>query len=182
MRVNTTENNNVNFKSIFMIQFAKEQFKHPENLDQVADTFGRMAPDIFGEQPMNKVQVFLNNFGWYRKKHGPEFFLEQPFYIPLINGLKQNGNRTLEWLSLHSGINIESPIDKKCHSFFVLEDEHQLQFNNLFQWTRSQMPELRMQVKEKCLNSDYEDLSLLAKVNEIMMDWIKPLFPDVYKD
>lgn len=182
MRISPVKNNQISFKEAYMYRFAKNQFEKPDDLNHVIDDFHAMLPDLMETESMTKLQKFFNRIKIATLQKCPVFFLEQPFYIVMINELKKYGKNTLDlnWLSIHSGAIIEKPLDKDAHSFFVLTDEHKLEFAELAKRITSERPQLMAEDALKGLNPDTLHLRLLAQENAKYMNYVKSVLPDVF--
>lgn len=182
MKISSISKNQTNFNGIYMFNVPKSAFKHPENLDKVLKDFNKMLPDLFPVEPKTTLQRIFNKFRILKPINNPIFFLEQPFYVPMTKKLKSIGDiYSLGWLGLRSGAAIDLPIHKDSHSFIAMTEEHILQFENLFEYTMSELSKTNEQVEIKATDPKFADLRHLAVVNEKLMNWIKPFFPDVYK-
>lgn len=182
MRVNPVTNNQINFKSVMIYSIDKKEFKHPEDLVSVYDSFNDWLEENPEMAPPTKIKKILCKFRSAREKIAPCYFLEQPLYVPIIEKLNEKG-LSLDWLSNHSGIKIDPPLDPNSHSFIVLTDESKRNFLHCKDKIFSELfPKMEKADIASGLNPDYALLRIMAQMNKLLIDVIKPLFPDVFKN
>ncbi len=161
-------NNQPTFKQYSLVQVSKKAFHNPENYLESARIFGQIL-----EKNLSPVKKRFEIWPFKIKpKRTFDFFLEQPGYAFLRDKLKQFGDYSLEWLSLHTGIDIKKPMKDKYHSFIVYSGSEYDDIKNILNYEHYQLYSYKIlneYFKRKSNpNLVTDDLWLAAKSNEVL--------------
>lgn len=114
MRINPTQNNNqINFKSVNLIQVSKKAFKSPDDVLDVYNTFQKALNSATNDFP-TKIGAFFSLIGVGKYINKTANFFEKPNYLNILREAKMLGFNSLPSLK---------PISEDSHSFYVFTKE-----------------------------------------------------------
>ena len=124
MRVSNSINQ-PNFKSVSLLQFPREIFSNPNNLEKCSAQVYKELAKASGVKTEYKLSNVLAAFGIGKKNlHKFDLRIEYPSYFHSKTALQKNGDYSISWLSSNMNVPVKDAIDKDYHSFFVLTKEH----------------------------------------------------------
>ncbi len=114
--ITPVNNTNPSFKRVDVIHMPKKLFGNQSYLEiekSIEKTLIEQLP--FKEKMKAKVSNYL-------KKGAPayEMFLESPGYSYLMDELKKAGGYSLNWLSAHTGVEVQKPVKEGFHTLFLI--------------------------------------------------------------
>lgn len=182
MKIQSIKTNPLYFKSLYQIDVSKKIFE-PFNQNILTDyfTFNDFLDDVIennnekNTRASSKLNSFLINSGFKKRKLKFFSIMEQPFFHPIIHELKKR-NLTVSWFRQNTKTEIKNPDESDYYSFFVYTKEHQKPVAKLF--SNSQLKKIEDKILSDLNGVQKSEFWLLAKTSDILSEEISKITKD----
>ncbi len=130
--LNINNKNNLNFRSVSLVQIPRKAFANPENIKECSKYFGK-ALDKATKDKLSGTLGSIIAFLFSSKHQKTAYMLENTSYYMAKNAMLNNGyDYSIFWLAQNTDLPVKDVIDKDYHSFYVFTKEHKAGFINAY--------------------------------------------------